>query len=138
VRRREFIKIVAVSAATWPLAARAQQSAMPVIGFLSSRSAGESARAVAAFHQGLRETGFVEGQNLKIEFRWAEGQYDKVPGLTSELVSLLLALLFAAGPPAALAARIATASIPIVFVVGVDPIAAGLVDPRTRRFLQWR
>jgi ABC-type uncharacterized transport system substrate-binding protein len=128
VRRREFIKIVAGSAATWPLVARAQQPTMPVIGFLSSRSAGESARAVAAFHQGLRETGFVEGQNLKIEFRWAEGQYDKVPGLTSELVSLPLALLFAAGPPAALAARIATASIPIVFVVGVDPIAAGLVE----------
>ncbi len=128
VRRREFIKIVAGSAATWPLVARAQQLTMPVIGFLSSRSAEESARAVAAFHQGLRETGFIEGQNLKIEFRWAEGQYDKVPGLTSELVGLPLALLFAAGPPAALAARIATASIPIVFVVGVDPIAAGLVE----------
>ena len=137
MKRREFIKFIG-GAASWPLVAHAQQPTMPVIGFLSSRSAGESARAVAAFHKGLRETGFVEGQNLKIEFRWAEGQYDKVPGLTSELVSLPLALLFAAGPPAALAARIATASIPIVFVVGVDPIAAGLVDPRTRRFLQWR
>lgn len=86
---------------------------MPVLGFLSSRSPGESARAVAAFRQGLRETGFVDGQNLRIEFRWAEGQYDKVPSLTSELVNLPLALLFAAGPPAALAA---------------NPIAAGLVE----------
>ncbi|MGC1623776.1 MAG: ABC transporter substrate binding protein [Pseudolabrys sp.] len=101
---------------------------MPVLGFLSSRSPGESARAVAAFRQGLRETGFVDGQNLRIEFRWAEGQYDKVPSLTSELVNLPLALLFAAGPPAALAARIATASVPIVLVVGVDPIAARLVE----------
>jgi putative ABC transport system substrate-binding protein len=128
MQRRAFIKIITCSAFDWAFAARAQQPTMPVLGFLSSRSPGESARAVAAFRQGLRETGFVDGQNLRIEFRWAEGQYDKVPSLTSELVNLPLALLFAAGPPAALAARIATASVPIVFVVGVDPIAAGSVE----------
>ena len=113
MQRRAFIKIITCSAFDRAFAARAQQPTMPVLGFLSSRSPGKSARAVAAFRQGLRETGFVDGQNLRIEFRWAEGQYDKVPSLTSELVNLPLALLFAAGPPAALAA---------------NPIAAGLVE----------
>src|SRR6476660_2197116 len=95
MRRCEFISLFG-SAAAWPLIARAQQPAMPVIGFLSSRSPGESASIVAAFRQGLRETGFIEGQNLGIAFRWAEGRYDKLPALASELVSLPVTLLFAA------------------------------------------
>ena len=133
MQRRAFIKIITSSAFDRAFAARAQQPTMPVLGFLSSRSPGESARAVAAFRQGLRETGFVDGQNLRIEFRWAEGQYDKVPSLTSELVNLPLALLFAAGPPAALAARITTASVPMVIVV----IAADQIDLGRRQKSVW-
>jgi putative ABC transport system substrate-binding protein len=115
MRRRELITLLG-GAAAWPLAAHAQQPATPVIGFLSSRSPGESASVVAAFRQGLRETGFIEGQNLGIAFRWAEGRYDRLPALASELVSLPVTLLFAAGgPPSAFAAKGATATIPVVF-----------------------
>src|SRR5215468_4886899 len=104
MRRREFVAVLG-SAATWPLVGRAQQ-AMPLIGFLSSRSPGESAGVVAAFRQGLDETGFVEGHNLTIAFRWAEGRYDRLPALAAELVRLRVALLFAAGgTPSALAAK---------------------------------
>ena len=127
MRRREFISLFG-SAAAWPLIARAQQPAMPVIGFLSSRSPGESASVVAAFRQGLRETGFIEGQNLGIAFRWAEGRYDRLPALASELVSLPVTLLFAAGgPPSAFAAKGATSTIPIVFSAASDPVEIGLV-----------
>src|SRR5256886_15555809 len=97
LRRREFITLLG-GAIVWPLEARAQQ-AMPVIGFLSSRSPGESAGVVAAFHQGLREAGFVEGQNLAIAFRWAEGRYDRLPALAANLVDLRVAVLLAAGGP---------------------------------------
>ena len=97
MQRRRFISLLGGAAVAWPFVARAQQPAMPVIGFLSSRSPGESASVVAAFRQGLRETGFIEGQNLGIAFRWAEGRYDKLPALASELVSLPVTLLFAAG-----------------------------------------
>jgi putative ABC transport system substrate-binding protein len=101
---------------------------MPVIGFLSSRSPGESASVVAAFRQGLRETGFIEGQNLGIAFRWAEGRYDKLPALASELVNLPVTLLFAAGgPPSAFAAKGATSTIPVVFSAVADPVEIGLV-----------
>jgi putative ABC transport system substrate-binding protein len=101
---------------------------MPVIGFLSSRSPGESAGVVAAFRHGLRETGFAEGQNLAIAFRWAEGRYDRLPALAAELVSLRVALLFAAGgPPSAFAAKVATSTIPIVFSAVGDPVEVGLV-----------
>jgi putative ABC transport system substrate-binding protein len=101
---------------------------MPVIGFLSSRSPGESAGVVAAFRHGLRETGFAEGQNLAIAFRWAEGRYDRLPALAAELVSLRVALLFAAGgPPSAFAAKAATSTIPIVFSAVGDPVEVGLV-----------
>jgi putative ABC transport system substrate-binding protein len=126
MRRRDFIKVIG-GAAAWPLTARAQP-AMPVIGFLSSRSPGESASVAAAFRQGLRETGFIEGQNLGIAFRWAEGRYDKLPALASELVSLPVTLLFAAGgPPSAFAAKAATSTIPVVFSAASDPVEIGLV-----------
>ena len=128
MKRREFITLLGSAAATWPMVARAQQAAIPVIGFLSSRSPGESASVVAAFRQGLRETGFIEGQNLGIAFRWAEGRYDKLPGLASELVSLPVTLLFAAGgPPSAFAAKGATSTIPVVFSAVSDPVEIGLV-----------
>jgi putative ABC transport system substrate-binding protein len=128
MRRRDLIKVIAGSAVAWHLMARAQQPAMPVVGFLSSRSPGESASVVAAFREGLRETGFIEGQNLGIAFRWAEGRYDRLPALASELVSLPVTLLFAAGgPPSAFAAKGATSTIPIVFSAASDPVEIGLV-----------
>jgi putative ABC transport system substrate-binding protein len=108
--RRAFITLLG-GAAAWPLAAHAQQSAMPMIGFLSSRSPSESAGVVATFRQGIRETVFVEGQNLAIAFRWAEGRYDRLPALAAELVDLRVALLFAVGGPSStFAAKAATAS----------------------------
>jgi putative ABC transport system substrate-binding protein len=128
LKRRQFITLIG-GAAAWPLAAHAQQSAMPVIGFLSSRSPGESTGVVAAFREGLRETGFVEGRNLAIAFRWAEGHYDRLPVLAAELVRLPVALLFAAGgSPTAFAARSATSTIPIVFSAVGDPVENGLVS----------
>jgi putative tryptophan/tyrosine transport system substrate-binding protein len=127
MKRREFIAGLG-GAAAWPMVARAQQAALPVIGFLSSRSPGESTGVVAAFQQGLREAGFVEGQNLAIAFRWAEGQYDRLPALAANLVDLQVALLFAAGgQPSALAAKAATTTIPIVFSAVNDPVELGLV-----------
>ena len=132
MRRRQFIAIVG-SAVALPKAVRAQQSGVPVIGFLSSRSPTESAYVVAALRQGLRETGFVEGQNLAIAFRWAEGNYDRLRALAAELVSLPVTLLFAAGgPPSALAAKAATSTIPIVFSGTNDPVRHGLVASLAR------
>jgi putative ABC transport system substrate-binding protein len=132
VKRREFIAL-AGSAAVWPIAVRAQQPAVPVIGFLSSRSPAESAYVLAAFRQGLREAGFVEGQNLVIAFRWADGDYGRLPALASELVGLRVTLLFTAGgPPPALAAKAATSTIPIVFSAASDPVRNGLVTSLAR------
>jgi putative ABC transport system substrate-binding protein len=131
--RREFITLLGGAAVTWPLAVRAQQPTMPVVGFLSSRSPGESADSVAAFREGLREAGFVEGQNLLIAFRWAEGRYDRLPALASDLVDLRVALLFAAGgSPSALAAKAATSTIPIVFSASNDPVSLGLISSLSR------
>jgi putative ABC transport system substrate-binding protein len=128
MRRRAFITLLGGAAVAWPLAARAQQPAMPVIGFLSSRSPGESASLVAAFRNGLREAGFAEGQNASIAFRWAEGHYERLPELAAELVQLRVAVLFTAGgPPSAFAAKAATQTIPIVFSAALDPDRIGLV-----------
>ena len=127
MRRREFIMLLG-GAAAWPLTARAQQAPAPLMGFLSSRSPGESAGVVAAFRQGLRDTGFIEGQNLAIAFRWAEGHYDRLPALAAELVGLPVTLLFSAGgPPTAFAAKAATSTMPIVFSAVSDPVEIGLV-----------
>jgi ABC-type uncharacterized transport system substrate-binding protein len=127
MRRRDLITLLGVATA-WPLALRAQQASLPVVGFLSSRSPGESADVVAAFREGLREAGFVEGENLALAFRWAEGNYDRLPALAVELVNLRVALLFSAGgPPSAFAAKAATSSIPIVFSAVSDPVEIGLV-----------
>jgi putative ABC transport system substrate-binding protein len=128
MRRRDLIKVVAGSAITWPLVTRAQQAMLPTIGFLSSSSPGLYARRLQAFHQGLAEAGYVAGQNVTIEYRWAEGKHDQLAALAAELVQRHVALIVAAGgTPVAMAAKAATPTIPIVFGVGADPVKLGLV-----------
>ena len=131
MRRREFIKVIAGSAVTWPLAAYAQ-SALPVIGFLSGVSPGPFAQRLAAFRQGLNETGFVDGQNVAIEYRWAEGQYDRLPALAVDLVNRKAVVIVAYTDAAALTAKAASTTIPIVFLNGDDPVRLGLVQSLAR------
>ena len=132
MRRRDFISLIGGTAASWPLAARAQQAAMPVIGFLDSRTPEAVTGRLRAFRRGLQETAYVEGENVAITYRWAENQIDRLPELASDLVHRRVSVIVVAGEPAALAAKAATTAVPIVFAVADDPVRNGLVESLAR------